>query len=168
MNNSATFLLSVFETNVHFKRRVHSHVSTQNMASKASALIILYQKFHPSPTRTVKMILMMATVMRGDMMLVPDRSVSQHSRHMVCLCAPRTHRTRHCAHKHSAHRTQHSRYNVAHSRLSVGLWIFRHPKPGPTLTSGYTKISFSVVLIMSVRVTFDLVNASKMDEATRS
>ena len=105
MNNSATFLLSVFETNVHFKRRVHSHVSTQNMASKASALVILYQKFHPSPTRTVKMILMMATVMRGDMMLVPDRSVSQHSRHMVCLCAPRTHRTRHCAHKHSAHRT---------------------------------------------------------------
>ena len=142
MNNSATFLLSVFETNVHFKRRVHSHVSTQNMASKAFALIILYQKSHPSSARTMKMILMTATVMRGDMMLVPDRSVSQHSRHMVCLCAPRTHRTRHCAHKHSAHRTQHSRYTVAHSRLSVGLWIFRHPKPGPTLTSGYTKISF--------------------------
>ena len=85
------------------------------MASKPSALVILYKKFHPSSTRTIKMILMMATVMRGDMILVLDRSVSQHSRHIVCL----------------------------------------------SLTSGYNKLSFLLVLIMSVRVTFVLVNAFK-------
>ena len=79
-------------------------------------------------------------MMRGDVSWVPDRSVSWRSRHMVCsLCA------------HTAVHMEHNTVcPVVHSRHSVGPWILRHPKPGPTPTSAYTKISFLVGLCVSL------------------
>ena len=69
-------------------------------------------------------------MMRGDVSWVPDRSVSWRSRHTVCPL---------CTAVHLEHNTV---CTVAHSRPSMGPWILRHPKPGPTPTSAYTKISF--------------------------
>ena len=73
-------------------------------------------------------------MMRGDVSWVPDRSVSWLSRHTVCTVCTAVHM------EHNAVCT------VAHSRPSMGPWILRHPKPGPTPTSAYTKISFLVGL----------------------